>query len=299
MKLKASLQVDVDGLWTIYRYHGIEREIWPDPVFSQAIPRFLALFAEFHIQATFFIVGIDTTIPEKAEMIKTIAKAGHEIANHSYSHPVPFIELDDSQIEKEIVETNQAVEKLIGSKPIGFRAPAYSINEKVIRILDRLGFQYDASIFPTRWARVMQNIEKKHSGEYQPRGSYGDSVYKSAPLMPYKVDLASISEKGESGITEIPVSVIPIIRSPMHRSLSQFLGMWYFALGAGMNRIFGNPLSLLFHGVELVERFQDEKIPKFKWVDTPAPQRMDEMRRMINSIKKKYEIVPTCQLIPV
>lgn len=289
--------MDLDGIWTIYRYHGIERELLPDAVFTEAVPRFLSLFDEMQIQATFFVVGLDTSIPEKAKIIRQIANAGHEIANHSYGHTIPFTQLTQDEIEKDINKANVELEKVTGVRPVGFRAPGYGVDERVIKILEKYQFQYDASVFPTRWAKMLQNIEKKKSGNYPPRGDYGGSRFGNAPLKPYRMDRQRLNKKGDSQITEIPLSVVPFLRTPMHRSISQFLGQGYFGCGMYWNKICQVPVSVLFHGVELVDSLRDEKLPTFKWVTTPFPQRIDELRRMIKTVKKLYTIVPTHKLV--
>ncbi len=298
MKPNAAVQVDLDGIWTIYRYHGIEREIWPDAVFTEAVPRFLSLFQEMQIQTTFFVVGIDTTIPEKAEIIRQIANAGHEIANHSYSHFIPFTRLDEKTIEEEICRTQVVLEKLTGARAKGFRAPAYGLDKRVLKVLEKNQFDYDASVFPTRWSKMLQQIEKKKSGAYPPLGNYGGNQFGNAPIMPYHPDGEHPDRKGNLRISEIPVSVVPLVRTPLHRSVAQFFGSWYFRSGVYLNKLSNVPMSLLFHGVELVDSLRDERLPQFKWVTTPFPQRIDELRRMIKILKKSYRIVPTCNLIP-
>ncbi len=97
---------------------------------------------------------------------------------------------------------------------------------------------------------------------------------------------------------EIPLSVMPFVRTPMHRSVSQFLGAWYYKLGVALNKLCGNPVSLLFHGIDLVDSFRDDLLPRIKWITTPFPQRIDELRNMIKTLKHHYEVVPTCQLLP-
>src|SRR5262245_23501370 len=71
------------------RFQPAGREVWltiddgPDP---EDTPRLLALLAEHGARATFFVIG------EKAErhpeLIRDIVAAGHEVAHHTYTHPL-------------------------------------------------------------------------------------------------------------------------------------------------------------------------------------------------------------------
>ncbi|MDP9292124.1 MAG: polysaccharide deacetylase family protein, partial [Verrucomicrobiota bacterium] len=80
------------------------REVWltiddgPDPLHT---PRMLELLARFEAQATFFVVGQRAAgFPAEIERIR---KAGHEIANHTYSHPSgSFWALPPARIAAEI-----------------------------------------------------------------------------------------------------------------------------------------------------------------------------------------------------
>ena len=295
---KAAVQVDLDGLWTIYQYHGLPYELWPDAVFTQALPRFLDLFADLNISATFFVVGVDATVPEKIKGIKAIQQAGHEVANHSYSHYVPLRQLDDEKLRYEMIEANQQLQKVTGETPKGFRSPAYEMDERIWSILEETGMQYDASIFPITCGKLMTGYERMKSRDTQSvaKGAYGNPRYQWAPRLPYHPNPQNLAKKGNSKVLEIPVSVFPGVRLPIHRSVSQFLGDWYWKSAVKANSWTGNVLTVLFHGVELVDRFSDKRIPEFKWVTSPFPQRLDEIRKMLKLILKEYEIVHTCEI---
>ena len=72
------------------------------------------------VKATFFVTG--TKANKYPETIKQVAKEGHQIENHSYSH-TKLADIVDEQIEWEITETNKIIEKLTGRKPRFFRTP--------------------------------------------------------------------------------------------------------------------------------------------------------------------------------
>ena len=78
-----------------------------DPVYAKGIPRFLDLFAELNIKATFFVVGRDMANKSHLKIIRRIVEEGHEIANHTLNHRPDFLELSSSQKEKEIMCTDR------------------------------------------------------------------------------------------------------------------------------------------------------------------------------------------------
>ena len=109
----------------------------------------LRIFQKYHTHATFFILGeIAVKYPG---LIKEIKNHGHEIATHGFSHK--FIpELGKKRFEKEIIHSTTLLENLTGEPVVGHRAPLFSITPWAINILEKLGFTYDSSVFPTPFA---------------------------------------------------------------------------------------------------------------------------------------------------
>jgi peptidoglycan-N-acetylglucosamine deacetylase len=83
-----------------------------------------------NIKATFFLVGnwVDN-YPEKLN--KLLAK-GHEIGNHSNSHP-HFTQITKSQIISEVALTRDKIKKLTGINTTLFRAPFGDYNSDVVK----------------------------------------------------------------------------------------------------------------------------------------------------------------------
>lgn len=101
-------------------------------------------------KATFFVLGsLAENLPK---LVEDIAKQGHEVASHGYSH-TPLYDLTPALFEEEIIKTNEILESLSGKKIIGFRAPFFSLNQQTswaIDVLKKHQFIYDASIFPIK-----------------------------------------------------------------------------------------------------------------------------------------------------
>ncbi|MSO53886.1 MAG: polysaccharide deacetylase [Rhodospirillales bacterium] len=106
-------------------------------------PRLLKLFDQFGIKTTWFIPGhsIDT-FPEQMQMV---AKAGHEIGAHGYSHENP-ISMTKEQEEYVLKACVELITKLSGKKPRGYVAPWWEFSPNTIDLLLKYGFKYDHSL---------------------------------------------------------------------------------------------------------------------------------------------------------
>jgi hypothetical protein len=94
------------------------------------------------ITATFFVTG-EYALSYPA-VVKRMAKEGHEIECHSFSHP-NFRKLDYQEKQIELSKCKAALENVTGIIPIGFRAPYNRVDEDTYLALYEAGFEYDAS----------------------------------------------------------------------------------------------------------------------------------------------------------
>ena len=96
-------------------------------------PRLLDILKERNIKATFFVVG--KCVAEYPDIAKRIVDEGHEIANHSWSHP-QLTKLSPSAFASEIAQTNEAIEKATGIRPVTMRPPYMDINATLTKRLN-------------------------------------------------------------------------------------------------------------------------------------------------------------------
>lgn len=102
---------------------------------TQAI---LDTLASKKTRVTFFLTG--DWIRKNPELTRRIVADGHEIANHSTSHP-DFTTIDDSQIQQEITTMAQALYDTTGTYPAPFfRPPFGAYNEQVLRTVIANGY---------------------------------------------------------------------------------------------------------------------------------------------------------------
>src|SRR5213075_2277683 len=99
------------------------------------------------VKATFFSIGHD--IERSPRVYQTLAREGHEIANHTVSHPRGFSLLGHEAALAEIDGAHRIIERTVGVTPAGFRSPGYTLSPATIEALTAYGYDYDASMMPS------------------------------------------------------------------------------------------------------------------------------------------------------
>lgn len=119
-------------------------------------PRLLDYLKEFGITATFFVLGQNIVSTHGFAIMKRIVEEGHQVGNHSYSHP-DLTQLSAAQIEEEITQT----ESLIGSLDSGiklFRPPFGFRNAVVDRAVAAVGYKSVLwNVCALDWRQYYQN----------------------------------------------------------------------------------------------------------------------------------------------
>src|SRR5881392_3272094 len=90
-------------------------------------PKLLDLLAAHHIKATFFVIG--ENVAEHPEIVARAAREGHEIANHSWSHP-NFGKMSDESVRRQLQQTDDAIKSATGKRPTLLRPPYGSITAR-------------------------------------------------------------------------------------------------------------------------------------------------------------------------
>lgn len=89
---------------------------------------FIALFNKFNIKATFFYIG--QNVNANPEVVKRVYDAGHEIGNHTYTHP-DLRKISSEKVEEEVSKTSEAIQKATGKAPAFIRPPYGAVNQSV------------------------------------------------------------------------------------------------------------------------------------------------------------------------
>lgn len=102
----------------------------------------LDILDKHNIKSTFFLVKF--WVEDYPGDVEEIARRGHEIGNHSATHP-NMSELNKEQILKELNTTGDRIEELTGQKPILFRPPFGDYNDLLITTCKENGY------YPIQW----------------------------------------------------------------------------------------------------------------------------------------------------
>lgn len=94
---------------------------------AKLTPQLLDILAAHHIHATFFVIGQNAA--EHPEILQRAIREGHEIGNHSWSHPA-FGKMGDDRVRTELRKTDAAIEAAIGVHPVLMRPPYGSITAR-------------------------------------------------------------------------------------------------------------------------------------------------------------------------
>lgn len=123
--------IDVaDVIWKVPTSRKVVALTFDDGPDGRITPEILEILREKEIKATFFVVG--EQVEKFPELISREVAEGHEIGNHSYSHPA-LVNLPGNRITEELVKTEQEILKA-APKPILFRPPGGLTNENVLKI---------------------------------------------------------------------------------------------------------------------------------------------------------------------
>lgn len=97
----------------------------------------LDILDKYGIKTTFFLVG--NWVDKFPEDVKMIYERGHDIGNHSATHP-HMTKLSEEQCKKELMDAHKKVKDLVGYDMDLFRPPYGDYNEKVLNIAKECGY---------------------------------------------------------------------------------------------------------------------------------------------------------------
>jgi polysaccharide deacetylase family protein (PEP-CTERM system associated) len=186
----------------------------PNNDFNRLTPK--AISHKPGIHATFFILGwVAERMPQ---LVREIHSLGHEVASHGCNHELTG-NCRHEDLKKDIERSKKLLEDIIGGPVYGYRAPNFSINTDLLKLVENSGYLYDSSY-----------------NSFSANSRYG------------KVDLSEngnigIAKKISDGFFEIPISNI------------EWAGMVLPAGGGGYFRLY--PLNLFCMGVKAMLRKQN------------------------------------------
>jgi len=192
-----------------------------------ALQRILPILKKYDIKASFACVG--KLIEQDEEIYKSLYSEGHELINHTYTHPrnpvlAPnrrFDEIPEDEQREEIVKCHNVIKDLTGERPISFRSPHFYDNMTEFKILDELGYMYCSSVTTSNCMLGLPYHPAKEG------------------LSKYSYLISSINQEDNFNVLMIPVEVCPVHKGGIfstyhclrdkigvHRDLNEFYGLW-------------------------------------------------------------------------
>ena len=222
----ASVSVALDSLHHYCRIHGLSESMLDERVrglvYGAAVPRFLELFAEVGVPATFFAIGEDLCLPGAAQALREAHGMGVEVASHSFSHDYALSRQPAGELAADVQRSLEVLEAAVGVRPVGFRAPGYALSPALYRALCDAGLAYDSSTFP---AAPYYAAKAAVMGALALVGRPSRSVLDrprvlAAPTAPYRPDPDEPYARGGGPVLELPVAVSPGLRVPFIGTLA-------------------------------------------------------------------------------
>ncbi len=296
MKPIASLSLDLDNEWSYLKTHGDAGWEAMPSYLDVVVPRVLEILQRRGLRITFFVVGQDAALEKNARALRMIADAGHEIGNHSHRHE-PWLHLySEEELERELAESEAAIEAATGVRPDAFRGPGFSVSETTLRVLHRRGYRYDASTFPTflgPLARAYYFMTSKLDPEEKRKraklfGSVRDGL---RPLKPYRWKLA------EGELLEIPVTTLPILRVPIHLSYVLYLGTFspwlartYFSAALRLCRLTGVEPSILLHPLDFLSGSDVPSLKFFPAMGLDVTKKLERTAHCLDRLQVLFDV---------
>jgi len=116
----------------------------------EALPWLLDVLSPYPFRVSFACIG--RWVEQEPDVHRRIAEEGHEIINHTYSHPWseifnprPFLSLTVAEQREEIHGGHEVIIRTLGYEPTGFRAPHLDLSSAVYPILAEMGYLYCSS----------------------------------------------------------------------------------------------------------------------------------------------------------
>lgn len=117
------------------------------------VDRVLEILDRQKVRATFFVLG---KVAERfGQILPAVQEAGHEIATHGYGHELVF-NMTPERFREDLTRSLDIIESQTGRRPIGYRAPGFSITDRslwALPVLADCGIRYSSSVFPIRSKR--------------------------------------------------------------------------------------------------------------------------------------------------
>jgi polysaccharide deacetylase family protein (PEP-CTERM system associated) len=154
-----------------------------DPVGASFVPEPCTLRRAPFIHSTFFVLGwVAERLPH---LVREIAARGHEVASHGSSHRM-CRPLSDAELRDELKGSKRLLEDTTGVDVAGFRAPNFSVDDRVLDLVRECGYRYDSSYnsfsLHGRYGKITLNGQPKAGIAYELNDDFFELPVSNLPL---------------------------------------------------------------------------------------------------------------------
>src|SRR5262245_47555055 len=290
----ANISIDFESLYHYSETLGLNHPD-RDRDYERITERFLELFAELGVRATFFMVGDDIRQKKLSpEILRRMVAAGHELANHTTTHPDNLSRLSKAQKEEEIVATGRLIESATGQRVVGFRAPCLDVDEDVVDILEQHGYWYESSVLPFYFKQLQEFAYGLICrGRFRSTGAWQNSF---APGDPYVPAHGRLHRRGKRQLIEIPIATVPVLRLPFYSTIHFAFGKAAFDASYALLRRGRDRFTYELHSIDLADCAEDRLTEAYPGIERhpclkqPASENAAFLRYAIRRFQEDYRL---------
>ncbi|MEM9826101.1 MAG: polysaccharide deacetylase family protein [Planctomycetota bacterium] len=293
----ATLSIDLDDQWAYLRAAGVDAWAAAPSYLDVAVPRLVDTLGPLNLPLSVFLVGRDLEFDHTRAAISRLAELREvEYGNHSWNH-LPWLHtMNPSEIHDEVARTHQAIVSETGQIPVGFRGPGFSCPDSVLGEIANQGYRYDASSFPTSMAPVARLVfllrsDLRGAEREKAKKLYGGFSSMFRPNRPHR------RQQGDHAMWELPVTTLPMLRTPIHFSYLLFLAsksVWlakaYFTTALRLCRTLNTVPSLLLHPPDFLGA-QDQTLlthlPGMRWA---REKKLSVVRWALEKLAESFDV---------
>ena len=296
MKPLINFSLDLDNKWSYLKTAG--RPAWKEfpSYLPMACEHIRTILGDAGVYTTIFVVGQDLLCQQDKDAVSSLAAEGHDLGNHSFHHE-PWLHLyDREQISYELDKTDELLAQVGGRHSLGFRGPGYSDSPLVHEMLAERGYRYCASQLSScigPLARTYYFLKTGLSGQ-QRRGReklFGNFLAGFGKNRPYQLPL------GTPPLWMIPVTVMPLARTPFHFSYLHYLAekspavaRAYLGSALSLCRAFHVQPSMLLHPLDFLGGDEEPELAFFPGMRQAGNIKRARLRGYLQMLARTHRV---------
>jgi peptidoglycan-N-acetylglucosamine deacetylase len=292
----ACIALDYEDIKHLYRTLNLGAQGGEGVAYGVIADRFLEILDRHGVKATLFVVGEDFLDANNRRGLRRFVAAGHEVANHTMTHPFGMRRMSHVDKVREITQAQKILEDITGRPVVGYKAPAHDIDAEVIDILEQQGFLYDASVYPSVFNPLL-NVCYRIFGGGRPLG-LGVWQCSFAPNRPYRVGYP-FWRSGTRRLVEFPISQLPGVRFPFYATPMFVTGVGIFRLTFEWVRHM-RFVTFVFHSFDLFGEDDGGFVPalrSYPALRRPIAERLEMVDLAIGALARHFRTVTYSEVV--